>query len=47
VAPLHGTTAADDDTSAASRKLNLCKAAPIGNDGEAVDDLNQGGVIGG
>jgi hypothetical protein len=46
VAPLHGTTAADDDTGATSRKFYLGESAPVGDDGEAIDDLNQGRIIG-
>jgi hypothetical protein len=46
VAPLHGAAAANHDTSTTSRKFNLGEAAPVGDDGEAVDDLDQRGVIG-
>jgi hypothetical protein len=46
VAPLHGTTAADDDTGATSRKFYLGESTPVGDDGEAIDDLNQGRIIG-
>jgi hypothetical protein len=46
VAPLHGAAAAHHHTGAARRELNLGEATPIGDHSEAIDDLNQGGVVG-
>jgi hypothetical protein len=46
VAPLHGAAAAHHHAGAASREFNLGEATPIGDDGEAIDDLDQGRVIG-
>jgi hypothetical protein len=46
VTPLHGAAAAHHHASPTSREFNLGEAAPVGDDGEAIDDLNQGGVIG-
>jgi hypothetical protein len=46
VPPLHGAAAAHHHAGPTSREFDLGEAAPVGNDGEAIDDLNQGGVIG-
>jgi hypothetical protein len=46
VAPLHGAAAAHHHAGAASGEFNLGEATPIGDHSQAVDDLNQGGVIG-
>jgi hypothetical protein len=46
VTPLHGAAAAHHHASPTSGEFNLGEAAPVGDDGEAIDDLNQGGVIG-
>jgi hypothetical protein len=46
LAPLHSAPAAYDHAGAARGEFHFGKAAPVGNNGEAVDDLNQGGVIG-
>jgi hypothetical protein len=47
VAPLHGATAAHHHARAASGELDFGEAAPVGDDGETIDDLNKGGVVGG
>jgi hypothetical protein len=47
VAPLHGASAAHHHARAASGELDLSEAAPVGDDGETIDDLNEGGVVGG
>jgi hypothetical protein len=46
VTPLHGAAAAHHHAGPTSREFNLGEAAPVGDDCEAIDDLNQGGVIG-
>jgi hypothetical protein len=46
VAPLHGAATAHHHTGATSRKFYLGEAAAVGNNGEAIDDLNEGGIIG-
>jgi hypothetical protein len=46
VAPLHGAAAAHHHTGAACGEFYLGEAAPVGDDGEAIDDLNQSRVIG-
>jgi hypothetical protein len=46
VAPLYGAAAAHHHTCAASGEFYFSKAAPVGNNGETVNDLNQGSVIG-
>jgi hypothetical protein len=43
---LYGAAAAHHHASATSGEFNLGEAAPVGDDGKAIDDLNQGGVIG-
>jgi hypothetical protein len=45
VAPLHRAAAAHHNAGAASGELDLGEAAPVGDDGEAVDQLNQGGIV--
>jgi hypothetical protein len=46
VTPLHGAAAAHHHTGAACGEFYLGEAAPVGNNGEAIDDFNEGGVIG-
>jgi hypothetical protein len=43
---LYGAAAAHHHASPTSGEFNLGESAPVGDDGEAIDDLNQGGVIG-
>jgi hypothetical protein len=45
VAPLHGTAAAHYNARATSRELHFSEAAPVGDNGETINDLDEGGVI--
>jgi hypothetical protein len=46
VAPLYRAAAAHHHSRAASGEFDFGKAAPVSNNGEPVNDLNQGCVIG-
>jgi hypothetical protein len=46
VAPLHGAAAAHHHAGAASGEFNLGETTPVGDHSQAIDDLDEGGVVG-